>query len=50
MATTTAPSAVHIELARQIVNRQMPGKPQPAKDKAVRKLAALIAAGHGLHG
>jgi hypothetical protein len=50
MARTAAPSTVHIELARQIVNRQMAGKPQSAKDAAVRKLAALIAAGRGLHG
>ncbi|BCJ27936.1 hypothetical protein [Actinocatenispora sera] len=50
MAAAKAPTTVHVELARQIVNRQMSGKSQSAKDKAVRELAALIASGHGLHG
>jgi len=46
---TVKPSSAQTELARQIVNRQMPTASQAKRDKATREVAALIATGHRIH-
>ena len=48
MATASKPTPAQRDLARRIVDRQMPGKPEKVRQDKAQVVAGLIAAGHSV--